>query len=742
MSMSNEMVANGNKLDVNGLISLVNTEQYNKLEEAWLGVVESGSKNLSAIFEVIDLLVKREERKRALEFLTMLVPSYKQKGLYPEVLKVLKKLLECNPKEKGLSPEIAECYSNIYKDKPYATELIERAGIATSPDVQTALKKLEKYFYLDCGDYVCHKSWGVGEVVSVDTGGEKISINFEKKSNHSIAMDIAQEILQKLDKDDLLAMIYARKEVLNKMIQEDPVGLMKLALKYFKGRASVSNLKNRLIAGVIPAGDWSKWWTSTKKLLKKDPYIKLTEGTPTTSFVEFRSSPMTHHQEILERLAQNQHIDKKIEVAKKYISESKDTELCKETLNEIAGLFVAEADKLYGTQLALAIECLLLLEEIQGHLRVEPGKYRNNAESFIRAEENLPDLVNNIGILEYRKQVLGIIKKVVPEKWQDKFVAIFFANSGNLWEHIIKDLIAENKLNAIEEIALRVFNHFNAYAEHYIWFCKNGMHGRYPELYRNIDPATMFNRLVELLDNTYFKIQKGREGDFKTLFNKIINLLEDKGADYAINILNDANAEGIFNIVSSSKGLEDWFKVSVESAIRDRFPDLFEAPGVPTLDENKIYVTKAGYEKKKAEFDHLMNEEFAENARDLGEAISRGDLRENAEYKAAREKQAMLVEKAERMKAELQKAVIIEPHSINSGTVSPGTKVTLKHEETKGFEVYTLLGPWDVDIEKNIISYLSPVGKGLLNRTVGETVKIKLPEGESTYEVIKIEKVL
>jgi len=740
--MSNERVISGNKLDTNELMSLVSAEQYDKLEEAWLGIVESNNKDLQSLFDVVELLIKREERKRAHEFLMMLVPYYKQKGLYHDVLKVLKKVLEYNPKEKGLAREIAECYSNIYKDRPYAKDLVEKTGIAAGLDIQSAMKKLEKYFYLDRCDYVYHKSWGVGEVVSVDADSEKVNINFEKKSNHNIAMDIAPEILQKLEKDDLLAMIYAQKEVLNKMIREDPAGLIRLTLKYFKGKASISQVKNRLISGVMPAEEWSKWWTSTKKLLKKDPYIKLTDGTPTTSFIEFRSSPMTHHQEILERLTHIHEISKKIEIAKKYISETKDAELCKETLNEITNLFVKEADKLYGTQLSLAIECLLLLEDVQCYLKGEPGKYKNNVEAFIRAEENLSELVNNMSILEYRKQALGIIKKVKPEKWQDEFVSVFFVNSGNLWEFIVKDLIAENKQHSIEEIALKVANHFNAYPEHYIWFCKNGMQGRYTELYQNVDSATMFNRLIELLDNIYFKIQKGRDGDLKAIFNKIVNLLEDKGTGYAINILSDANAESIFDIVSSSKGLEDWFKVSIENAIRGRFPDLFEEPGIPTLDENKIYVTKKGYEKKKSEFDHLMNEEFAENARDLGEAITRGDLRENAEYKAAREKQAMLVGKAERMKAELQKVVIIEPHSINSNTVSPGSKVTLKHEGKAELETYTILGPWDVDIEKNIISYLSPVGKGLLNRTVGEIIKIKLPEGETTYEIIKIEKAL
>ena len=102
----------------------------------------------------------------------------------------------------------------------------------------------------------------------------------------------------------------------------------------------------------------------------------------------------------------------------------------------------------------------------------------------------------------------------------------------------------------------------------------------------------------------------------------------------------------------------------------------------------------------------------------------------------------MLVEKAERLKTELQKVVIIEPRSIQTDTVTPGAKVTVRDMEKTDVEVYTLLGPWDVDIDKGIISYLSPIGKGLLNKKVTDVVTIKLPEGVSIYEVIKIESVL
>ncbi len=737
--MSNDCAKSNNTFTVNEMISLVNTEQYDKLENVWQGIAESDGKNLQSLFEVVDLLAKRDEKRRAHNLLMMLVPYYKRKEIYQDVLSILKRVLEYNPKEKTVAKEIGECYSHIYKDVPYAKSLVEKTGIETAADVPNALKTLEKYFYLTGGDYVHHKSWGVGRVASIDADGEKIVVDFEKKSNHSIAMDLAPSILQKLDKDDLLAMIYAQKDVLDRMAAEDPVGLVKLALRYFKGRASVSNIKARLTSGVMPVEAWSKWWTGAKKLLKKDPYIKLTEGTPTTSFLEFRAAPMSHHQEILEKLRAAPDAGKRIELAKKYVSEIKESDLCKETIGTIAGVFLNESDALQESNPSQAIECLLLLEDAQALVQGESANYSDRIDALVLANASIPELIEKIGVLEYRKRVLERLTKICPEKWQDYYVATFFVNGGNLWEFIVKELLAENKQPAIDEIAFKVYNHFNAYPEHYIWFCKNGMQGRYPELYRNVDPAVMFNRLIELLDNICFKIQKGRDGELKSIANKVLYLLEDKGTDYAINILNDANAESIFNIVSSSKGLEDWFKVAIESVIQDRFPDIFEKPGPPKLDENKIHVTKAGYEKRKAEFDHLMNVEFPENARDLGEAISRGDLRENAEYKAAREKQAMLVEKAERMKSELQKAVIIDPRVIQTGTVSPGARVVLKQQGKQELETYTLLGPWDVDIEKGIISYLSPVGKGLLNKSAGDVITIKLPEGESIYEIIKIE---
>ncbi|MBU6392449.1 MAG: hypothetical protein KGQ83_09450, partial [Planctomycetes bacterium] len=147
--MPNEYPINGNDFNTNELISLINTEQYDKLEEVWLQIVESNNKNLQELLKVVDLLAKREEKRHAHDFLMTLLPYYKQKSLYQNVLAVLKRLLEYNAKEKGLAMEFAECYSSIYQNRPYAKVLVEKTGIETTSDIHGTIKKLEKYFYLD-----------------------------------------------------------------------------------------------------------------------------------------------------------------------------------------------------------------------------------------------------------------------------------------------------------------------------------------------------------------------------------------------------------------------------------------------------------------------------------------------------------------------------------------------------------------------------------------------------------------
>ena len=115
-----------------------------------------------------------------------------------------------------------------------------------------------------------------------------------------------------------------------------------------------------------------------------------------------------------------------------------------------------------------------------------------------------------------------------------------------------------------------------------------------------------------------------------------------------------------------------------------------------------------------------------------------GDLRENAEYKAARERQTQLNAKVTRLQDEIDRAQIFDPTTVTTARVSFGTTVKLLNVKENKTETYTILGPWESDPENQIISYMSPLGNAILNSKVGDKLDFEINEREYSYEVKNI----
>jgi transcription elongation GreA/GreB family factor len=120
--------------------------------------------------------------------------------------------------------------------------------------------------------------------------------------------------------------------------------------------------------------------------------------------------------------------------------------------------------------------------------------------------------------------------------------------------------------------------------------------------------------------------------------------------------------------------------------------------------------------------------------------MSKGDLRENAEYKAALEKQEMLKVSASRLQEELQAAQIFNENEVRTDRIAFGTRARLSNRKTGQAEEYLILGPWESNPSKNVISYLSPLGAALWNHAVGEELAFTINQNEFHYLVEQIEK--
>lgn len=149
----------------------------------------------------------------------------------------------------------------------------------------------------------------------------------------------------------------------------------------------------------------------------------------------------------------------------------------------------------------------------------------------------------------------------------------------------------------------------------------------------------------------------------------------------------------------------------------------------------KIPMTKKGYESLKTELDRLNKEERPKIIQAITEAREHGDLRENAEYSAAKERQSFIEARMAEIKHKLSEAQIIETPGGNNETVIFGSTVRLVDLQSGEEKQFTLVGQEEADIKKGSISVQSPIGRALIGHRVGEIVEVHRPAGPVEYEI-------
>ena len=159
-----------------------------------------------------------------------------------------------------------------------------------------------------------------------------------------------------------------------------------------------------------------------------------------------------------------------------------------------------------------------------------------------------------------------------------------------------------------------------------------------------------------------------------------------------------------------------------------------------TKQSNGMLVTAAKLQEKKAEIERIRTVEIPKNNDDINDAKAKGDLKENQEYKSAKEKQHILNLELSKLTSELARAIVFDPTTATTSVISFGNTVTLTNNTSGKDETYTILGPWESDPENKIISYMSPLGNAFLEKKVGESFKVTINDNKYDYTVKAIKK--
>ncbi|WP_340112255.1 transcription elongation factor GreA [Maribellus mangrovi] len=150
------------------------------------------------------------------------------------------------------------------------------------------------------------------------------------------------------------------------------------------------------------------------------------------------------------------------------------------------------------------------------------------------------------------------------------------------------------------------------------------------------------------------------------------------------------------------------------------------------------YLTQDGLNKLKKELEHLMSVERPKISKQIGEAIEKGDISENAEYDAAKDAQGMLEAKISRLKSKVANARILDESKIDTSKVQILNIVTIKNQKNKATMKYTLVPESEANLKEGKLSVETPIAKGLMGKKVGDVVEIKVPSGIIPFEIVDI----
>jgi transcription elongation factor GreA len=228
----------------------------------------------------------------------------------------------------------------------------------------------------------------------------------------------------------------------------------------------------------------------------------------------------------------------------------------------------------------------------------------------------------------------------------------------------------------------------------------------------------------------------------RKLFNTIVDLLfKDNLLIEYIKRSTEKKIRRLMPTILNIDELKDDYVIKTRFTIKTTFPNIvFDDEVESVTNAKQLLVTQRSYEMKQYELKYLMDVEIPNNSKEIGIAMEKGDLRENAEYKFALEKQEFLKQQVKKLTEALNRAQILKFEDIKTNTVSVGTTVTLNSVSEDKTEKFTILGPWESEPSKKIISYTAPMGETLLNKSVGDAVEFGAKNNKKRYRILKIEK--
>ena len=625
------------------------------------------------------------------------------------VLRLVLDLQTTNSEE--LADLATEYLKNRYAEDPLFNEKLRLIGLRNRERFQSAIRKFELLSHMKKGNFVFHTGgWGTGEIIDVSLVREELSLEFEYVIGpQHISFEKAFKNLIPLPPNHFYARRFGNPDLLEKEARETPSEIIRLLLSDL-GPKTASEIKEEICDLVIPVEDWNRWWQTARAKLKKD--TKIESPKELKEPFRLRTEDVPHEVALHKALEAKPGIHATIQLVYSFLRDFPETlknaefkaSLEKKFKDILAEESLNEAQKL---------QVLFFLEDLN------VPKVSETIGELITEMKTAPEIIRTIDVMPFQKRALQIIHKLRKD-WADIYLELFFVVDQNLLrDFILNELDSPKTRELLKQKLNTLLIHPLSFPDVVIWYFQKIIDKKAKLPFSEADGKNrFFEAMLVILDHVEQKPQH------RDLAKKILSLITSERYKIVRDIMQQSSLEEVKEyllLATKCDSLTDHdIKIlhSLAEVVHPSLSRLRKEKDRPD-EENIIWTTQEGYQKTQLRNQQMATVETVNNAREIEAARALGDLRENAEFKAALERRSRLQTELKFLSDQIAAARILTPEDVVADEVGIGSVVHCR--DSKGEHLrFTLLGPWDADVENRIISFQSKLAQAMKGRSIGE----------------------
>jgi transcription elongation GreA/GreB family factor len=589
-----------------------------------------------------------------------------------------------------------------------------------------AAERLDK---LRPGAFCLHKSWGFGRVAEWNLLLNQIVIDFTGKKGHSMQLQYAAENLAVIPPEHFLARKATDLMSIKQLAKQDPAALVRNVLESFGGKATVQEISEWLVDDIFTEAEWKRWWESTKKILKASGYFSV--PAKKNEPVQLRSEAVSKADELIASFNQANKPREKAEVLDQIVRLHAEFKEPERQLQPIVTAVETAAMRNQKLHPEISFDLIISRDEL---LECVP-QLRSTIVGFTLAKLIVDEEARLASILPKlpaakEKKILQTLPAALGERWTERALRLMRESHGRLVAQIPRVLSEAGQHAHLRTTLEGSIREHSATSEMLVWL------GNERAEWRELINSELLAAILSAIEREQHQAP-GRAGKLQRLLVEDRQLLGEMFANEDVSVARDAMRR-----LQLSPLFDELSKRSLLARIVKIHPELESmiTGGQPAEQQvAPLIVSWSSLRRREAEYEELVKRKIPQNSKEIALARSYGDLSENFEFKAAKQMQAVLMRRKAEVEQMLHRARGTSFENPDTSRVSIGTVVTLRDVDSKKEETYTILGAWDGDPDRYIISYQTAIGQALLGRKAGENITLNEHSSVARFEIISID---